>query len=724
MSFQNHSITAALLAIQMLGAATTPAAAPIDLAKIVIVKADDYRGPTQGWTNFIQASRAVGIKVSIGVIVEGIAGNATTASAMRTQEAMGDVEFWNHGWDHARWTDSSGKIVSEFGGSGLAHMRTHMADAQAGMKAALGKDASTFGTPYNAFNTDTATVINETPALRLMFAHSSLARQVLNAHVVGIISEQGGTGAPDSTQFKASYPNGPVGPVSLQLHPNNSQFNAGRIHEYQEIIRHLLAKGHTILLPSEYLAFLDAPPSVDTPPAAIPGMGATHVNQAVDIDLSEIGRDAETPAADLLFQVSGGTNGGVTLLADGHTARFTPMANYSGPAAFDYSVTDTKPDPRTFLNYHFQTSSAADASGNGRHGSFTIVGTGGAAAYPADLPTALSPHHNKSLFLTKNADAGAARMERAIPSGELDFLGANWTIAGWFKRSSTTRIDSLLQIGRSGGWGPDALSLVLPIDSSSIALRNYAGAISNVNITQTGIATGVWHHFSVVRNGNALSLFMNGALVDTDREFSFTFDPAEPLKIGGVNAASSTTTWDGWLHGGLADFAVFNDALSAVEISKLHTAPTANFGGQSATNTVTLDIKPDSIVNWKQHHFLTTSNMGDAANTADPDGDGVTNEQEYVFGGNPTTPDTQPLLTISGANGHITLSFIAREAAGTGYAGFTRRFTLESSDDLADIRSWAAVPGYLNIPGESQSVAIGLPANDARKFYRLKVWLE
>src|SRR5271168_1859379 len=80
---------------------------------VVIIKADDFRGPTQAWTNFLDASRKAGVKVSIGVIAESIAGNQAASDWMKAQEARGDVEFWDHGWDHKQWTDKGGTI-SEF----------------------------------------------------------------------------------------------------------------------------------------------------------------------------------------------------------------------------------------------------------------------------------------------------------------------------------------------------------------------------------------------------------------------------------------------------------------------------------------------------------------------------------------------------------------------------------------------------------------------------------
>ena len=76
----------------------------VNFSKIVIIKADDFKVPLQAWTNFLQVCRDAGIKVSLGVIVSNIVGNAATAQWMQAQQAMGDVEFWDHGWDHSHWT--------------------------------------------------------------------------------------------------------------------------------------------------------------------------------------------------------------------------------------------------------------------------------------------------------------------------------------------------------------------------------------------------------------------------------------------------------------------------------------------------------------------------------------------------------------------------------------------------------------------------------------------
>ena len=81
--------------------------------------------------------------------------------------------------------------------------------------------------------------------------------------------------------------------------------------------------------------------AVNDPPEAQGGSAAGDEDAAVEVDLRTLVRDVETPAGALTSSVGGGVNGTAELLADGHTARFTPSPDYNGGGAlFTYSVSD------------------------------------------------------------------------------------------------------------------------------------------------------------------------------------------------------------------------------------------------------------------------------------------------------------------------------------------------------------------------------------------------
>ncbi len=56
-------------------------------------------------------------------------------------------------------------------------------------------------------------------------------------------------------------------------------------------------------------------------------------------------------------------------------------------------------------------------------------------------------------------------------------------------------------------------------------------------------------------------------------------------------------------------------------------------------------LEPSTIAQWRALYFGTTDGVGDAADTADPDHDGLANLLEYALGLDPTQPDAGPVLT-------------------------------------------------------------------------------
>ncbi|MFO0796528.1 MAG: tandem-95 repeat protein [Gemmataceae bacterium] len=81
--------------------------------------------------------------------------------------------------------------------------------------------------------------------------------------------------------------------------------------------------------------------AVNDAPTAAPAAAAAVEDGFVDVDLLPLVADVETATGSLTFAVSGALNGTVALRPDGHTARFTPAADYFGATSFTYTVTDT-----------------------------------------------------------------------------------------------------------------------------------------------------------------------------------------------------------------------------------------------------------------------------------------------------------------------------------------------------------------------------------------------
>ena len=106
--------------------------------------------------------------------------------------------------------------------------------------------------------------------------------------------------------------------------------------------------------------------------------------------------------------------------------------------------------------------------------------------------------------------------------------------------------------------------------------------------------------------------------------------------------------------------------------------------------------------------------IGSRGQNDDPDGDGLSNLQEYIVGTNPANSDAPTQLVITNNSGNLSVAFTANAASGSGYAGTTRYFDLWSRPDLS-AGSWVPVPGYTNIVGANQLVTYGI--NSSQLFF-------
>jgi len=337
------------------------------------------------------------------------------------------------------------------------------------------------------------------------------------------------------------------------------------------------------------------------------GNATGNGENSVDINLRKYVTDDATPPEWMRFAVSEGVNGAVVLLADGHTARFTPTPGFTDIPTFNIIATDAGPDPRSVLVYDFEppdataTNTVPDASGLGRDGTLDAVGTG-AATLQTDVAAALA-RDGRSLDLTENGGANAARLSRVVPTGEINFNTSDWTITGWFKRRDSANEDMIWHLNNGDGYGSNEELYLMANSASSLTLSHHPGP--DVNIVSSSVTAGVWYHFAVTRSGTNMSLYLNGALVGSDDSFTLALNQAYPLVFGG-HMDTSTTYAPRWLDGGLDELAVFRTALSPSEITTLSSGMTIrHFGGLSATGTITLASAPATYV-WTNALTATT----------------------------------------------------------------------------------------------------------------------
>jgi len=243
----NILISIAVLAISL------PVIAQGKPKKIAIIKADDVRGITPKWDRFFSLSKEKGVKVSAGIICNSLQNDKKGYfDWLNKHNASGSVEFWNHGWDHKRWTTGENKKISEFGGSGYEHQKKHFDDSQKLMKKVLGVATVAFGTPYNAVDADTVKVMNQDADMCLFFSYKTLKLTRAVIAPMSLRGESDGTGKPNFKKFKTDYGKKKgLSFAAIQFHPNG--FQAKHFEEYGKILDFLISEGWTFMLPRDYV---------------------------------------------------------------------------------------------------------------------------------------------------------------------------------------------------------------------------------------------------------------------------------------------------------------------------------------------------------------------------------------------------------------------------------------------------------------------------------------
>lgn len=121
---------------------------------------------------------------------------------------------------------------------------------------------------------------------------------------------------------------------------------------------------------------------------------------------------------------------------------------------------------------------------------------------------------------------------------------------------------------------------------------------------------------------------------------------------------------------------------------------------------------------WEIEHFGAT-NQDPAALAAN----GKTLLDNFIAGTDPNRSSDffQVVATLDG--GQRQVSFFARAAAGPGYSGLVRYYTLETAANLKS-GPWVSVPGYATIRGNNQTVTFSQPLAGPDVFYRGSVRLQ
>lgn len=268
--------------------------------------------------------------------------------------------------------------------------------------------------------------------------------------------------------------------------------------------------------------------------------------------------------------------------------------------------------------------------------------------------------------------------------------GLNATaIAAGYNHSLAVRTD-----GTVAGWGNNG-------DGQTTIPAGLAAVVA--------VAGGEYHSLALKADGTVVGWGYNG--------YGQTTPPAG---LNGVVAISAGSNHSLALksNGAVVAWGITNNGEALVPTG-LVKAEFIAAGHQFCLAALPSEIFVDGLGNWRQTHFGSSSNQGNAADHMDPDGDGMANLIEFILGGSPVTRNPQAVPRLTRPGGAIHYEYTLDDAS----TSFVDHL-VEWSDTLAS-NSWSQTGITTSTISQSGSIrnmraVIPPPSTGGRRFVRLR----
>jgi len=297
--------------------------------------------------------------------------------------------------------------------------------------------------------------------------------------------------------------------------------------------------------------------------------------------------------------------------------------------------------------------------------------------------------------------------------------GIKLTYAGVIASAGNTGANTLVKNGAGTLALDGANTFAGTTQVSAGSLGGIGSLSSNVTVASGGaLAPG---------NGGIGTFTINGALT-LNAGAALNMELGAPgtsdkIQLGGAFSAGGTTTVNltGLTGFGVGAYTLISGTApigaGSFAVGSIPSGYSGTFSsvGNNLVLTIAEGSQLTALETWRQTNFGVSTNSGNAADSADPDNDGLANLLEYATNSNPNVANASP-LAIARSGNFLTLTY-------TRIANPSLTYTVEGSDDLS---TWSTVATANNPSTGAQNTAGQVTVTDtvsltSRRFLRLKV---
>ncbi len=304
----------------------------------------------------------------------------------------------------------------------------------------------------------------------------------------------------------------------------------------------------------------------------------------------------------------------------------------------------------------------------------------------------------------------------------------NGTAATSVTVNSATQITAIVP----SGYSPGPIT-VTSLGDATTSATSFTAPVPDAQVAATNTGT-----VTQGENGDLFTLSVsNVGTLATSGTTAVTVYPGGGLYIAAVTgtgwscAAAGNGNWACIYAGSVAAGSTFPALTASVNVSPsapaavnngsltAHVTAMGDLNSANDTSTVRFTIAAATTTptqQWRYQYFNTTANAGNAADTANPAGDGINNLTKYALGLDPTQAETNP-VTEDTSTGYLQLT-VPKNPSATDVT-----YSVQVNDDLTDSAGWTTGGTTIIQDTSTQlqvrdSVAVG---STPKRFIRLQI---